>query len=956
MPVLADKCLLFRTMKSLALIFFILIVFTGTATAQTFKLDGVVIDAEDHTTMPGAYIKLAYQSDSTKYTGMESDTGGRFSFPDLPSAAYVLEIKYLGYKTVQLRPKINGADKHMGNILLVKNPTTFKDVQIVAKEDRVKQKDDTSEYNANAFKVNPDANAEDLVSKMPGITSSNGTVTAHGETVQQVYVDGKEFFGQDATLALKNLPADVIDKVQVFDKASDQSQFTGFDDGNSQKAINIVTKKNRRNGVFGKVYAGYGYLTNSTYSVGGSLNWFNGDRRLSLIGMGNNINQQNFSTQDILGVIGTSTQRQGNGFGGGRGGGGGGGGQGGGGGAASASNFLIGQTPGVSTTASAGLNYVDVWGKQKKVKVAASYFFNITNNSNSTSLNRQYFNSGDSSDYYKETDQTQSRNINHRVNIRIEYAIDTNNKFIFTPKLNLQQNNQILNQFGQTTIAQIEPLSQSQTNSSSNNFGYNLSGDILFQHKFKKRRRTISIDLSSTYNNKVAHAMLQSLNYYSENNDSVWLNQTSPTYSNSYTLGANFAYTEPVGKTGMLQLNYTPSNQWSNSNQTTNNYDSLREAYSLLDTALSNKYTDIYMTQKAGVTYRVAAKHIIFSAGVNGQYALLTGTEVFPTDYNTNRTFINALPNAMFTFKTDSGMSLRIFYRTSTNPPTISQLQSVINNSNPLLLTTGNPLLKQSYSHSLLIRYGLTKKKSANSLFAFLTATYTQNYVGSSTLIAGNDTMLNNSVMLHKGSQLTSPVNLNGAISGSAFVNYGFPIEKMKCNMNLTGGLSYNRSPGLINNLTNWSSTYNVNGGFVLGSNISEKVDFTIQYSGSYNIVNNTLQQTGNNNYFNHTASVKFNWLFYKGFVFNTTLQNTLYEGVAQGFNQDIFIWNAALGYKFLKDKSLEIRASVNDILNQNSGISRTITGTYVEDDRTQVIRRYLLLTATYTLKYYKKG
>ena len=182
------------------------------------------------------------------------------------------------------------------------------------------------------------------------------------------------------------------------------------------------------------------------------------------------------------------------------------------------------------------------------------------------------------------------------------------------------------------------------------------------------------------------------------------------------------------------------------------------------------------------------------------------------------------------------------------------------------------------------------------------------------------------------------------------------PIEKIKCNMNITGGVSYNRSPGLINNLTNWSSTYNVNGGFVLGSNISEKVDFTIQYSGSYNIVNNTLQQTGNNNYFNHTASVKFNWLFYKGFVFNTTLQNTLYEGVAQGFNQDIFIWNAALGYKFLKDKSLEIRASVNDILNQNSGISRTITGTYVEDDRTQVIRRYLLLTATYTLKYYKKG
>ena len=916
--------------------------------AQGFKLDGAVIDAEDHTTMPGAYIKLSYLADSTNSTGTQTDSAGRFAFSNLPSAGYLLQIQYIGYKTVQLRPKLNGADKHLGNILLVKTPSTFKDVQIVAKEQRVVQKADTSEYNANAFKVNPDASAEDLVSKMPGITSNNGTVTAHGETVQQVFVDGKEFFGQDATLALKNLPAEVIDKVQVFDKWSDQAQFTGFDDGNSQKAINIVTKKNRRNGVFGKLFAGYGYLTDHRYSAGGSLNWFNGDRRISVIGMSNNINQQNFSTQDLLGVIGTATQRQ-RGGGGGRG-----GGQGG--GESAANNFLVGSQPGVSTTSSVGLNYTDLWGAKKKVKVTGSYFFNLTNSTNSTSLNRQYFNAGDSSDYYVENDQTQSCNINHRINLRLEYAIDSNNKLIFTPKASIQQNSQTLNQFGQTTLANIEPLSQSQSLYTSNNFGYNISGDVLYQHKFKKPKRTISVDLSSAYNNKVGHTLLNSLNYYSENRDSVWLNQTTPTSSNSYTLGANIAYTEPAGKAGILQFNYSPSNQWSYSNKSTGNYDSITSNYDLLDTALSNKYTDIYMTQKGGVTYRVGNKRVNISVGANVQYALLTGTEVFPAAYNTNRSFLNALPNAMFTFKTDSGTNLRVFYRTSTNPPSISQLQSVIDNSNPLLLSTGNPLLKQSFTHSILVRYGLTNKKKATSLFAFLTASYTQNYIGSATFIAGKDTLLSNNVLLNKGSQITSPVNLNGAISGSAFINYGFPIEKMKCNMNLTGGVSYNRSPGLINNLTNWSSTYNVNGGFVLGSNISEKIDFTISYTGNYNIVNNTLQQTGNNNYFNHTANIKFNWLFYKGFVFNTTLQNTLYEGVAQGFNQDIFIWNASLGYKFLKDKSLEIKAGVNDILNQNSGISRTVTGTYVEDDRTQVLKRYLMVTATYTLKYYKKG
>ena len=937
-------------MKFLFSIFSFWLLFTGSAAAQGFKLDGTVLDAEDHTTLPEAYIFLSYQTDSAEYTGTQSDSLGRFTFANLRSASYILEIKYLGYITIKLRPKINGSDKHLGKILMVKDPKTFKEVPIVGIQQRVVQKADTSEFNANAFKVNPDATAEDLVVKMPGISSSNGTVSAQGETVQQVYIDGKEFFGQDATLALKNLPADVIDKVQVFDHWSDQAQFTGFDDGNSQKSINIVTKKNRRNGVFGKLWAGYGYLNNSVYTAGGSLNWFNGDQRISVIGMTNNINQQNFSTQDLLGVVGNSTQRQGRG-----GGGGGGGGQGGGGSSASVGNFLIGNQPGISTTSSAGINYIDLWGKKKKVKVVGSYFFNLINNVNDVSLTRQYFNAGDSSEYYKESDATNSRNINHRVNLRMEYTIDSANKMIFTPKFTSQQNTQTLSTFGQTSIEQLIPVSQTQSAYNSNNFGYNISGDILWQHKFRKRRRTFSIDVSSAYNYKEGHAALQSLSYYSENRDSVWVNQTTPVLSNSYTLGANLAYTEPVGQTGILQFNYTPSNQWSNSNQTTDNYDSLTGSYNNPDTALSSKYTDIYMTQKAGVTYRYASKGFNVSVGLNGQYALLTGTEVFPDAYNTHRNFYNVLPNAMITFKTDSGTSLRIFYRTSTNPPSISQLQDVINNSNPLLLSTGNPGLKQSFAQSLMIRYALTNKKKATSLFAFLTATYTQNYVGSSTFIASKDSILTNAVILRKGSQITAPVNLNGAVNGNAFVNYGFPLEKIKCNMNFTAGVSYSRTPGLLNDLTNWSSTYNLNGGFVLSSNISTKIDFSLIYTGNYNFVENTLQNTGNNNYFNHTATLKFNWMFYKGFVFNTALVNTLYEGVADGFNLDIYKWSAFLGYKFLKDQSLDIRFGCSDILNQNSSITPNVTGTYVEFDKTQVLKRYLLLTATYTLKYYKK-
>lgn len=324
----------------------------GKAFAQGYVLDGTVSDADDHTTLPGAIVKLVPIADSTNWKGMETDDNGKFAFTGLVNGIYKVQVSYIGFTLQEQKVKINGADKHLATILMVRNPTTLKDVPIVAREDRVQQKADTTEYNAKAYKVNPDASAEDLVTKMPGITSTNGTVKAHGETVQKVYVDGKEFFGDDATLALKNLPAEVVDKVQVFDKWSDQAQFTGFDDGNSQKAINITTKNGRNNGVFGKIYAGYGYLEDSRYSVGANVNWFDGDRRFSVIGMANNVNQQNFATQDLLGVIGPASQRGGSGMSGGFGGRRGGGsiGSGGYGGAAGVNNFLVGQQGGISNT------------------------------------------------------------------------------------------------------------------------------------------------------------------------------------------------------------------------------------------------------------------------------------------------------------------------------------------------------------------------------------------------------------------------------------------------------------------------------------------------------------------------------------------------------------------------------------------------------------------------------
>jgi hypothetical protein len=406
----------------------------------------------------------------------------------------------------------------------------------------------------------------------------------------------------------------------------------------------------------------------------------------------------------------------------------------------------------------------------------------------------------------------------------------------------------------------------------------------------------------------------------------------------------------------MIQINYTPSYTWNKSDQETDTLNHIDNRFSLLDTILSDKYNNTYFTQRAGLSYRYRNPNLNVAIGANVQEAILNGTNVFPYSYSTTRTFYSVLPNIMLNYKFKNKSSLRIFYRTSTSAPSISQLQSVINNSNPLLLSTGNPNLDQSYNNSVNIRYGFANGPKGQSLFAFVNVTNTIGNVANSTIIAGQDTLIDHTVLLHRGSQFTLPVNVNGYWSSTALLTYGVAISKIKCNLNLTLGFNYGRTPGLVNNVRTLSNTYVPTGGFVLSSNISEKIDFTIGYTGTYNVIKNTIQTSANNNYFSHTANAKFNWLFWKGFVFNTNLQNTFYHSGTQGFNQDIFLWNLALGYKFLKDKSLDIRASVNDVLNQNSGLSRTVSQTYIEDDRNLVLKRYMLITLTWTMRYFKGG
>lgn len=920
---------------------------SNTLFAQNFSIAGKVLDAKDNSALIGATVIVFSPKDTNNKYGNITDENGTFTIENIPSGHYILNAVYVGYDNhkqfINLTQTTN-----IGAIKMQPGSNQLQSVTVKEEAVHATQSGDTTSFNANAFKTNPDANAEDLINKMPGISSQDGTLKSNGEEIKQVLVDGKPFFGDDPSTAIKNLPAEIIDKIQVFDKLSDQAQLTGFDDGNSQKTINIITKPGKNTGEFGKIYAGVGMRDNSVnkgmdntlYIGGGNFNYFKGDTRISIMALSNNINQQNFSTDDLLGVVNTSSGNN-------RGGSGRGGNSSSYGSNNNSSNFLVGQQGGITKTNAAGINYTDKWGK--KIKVTGSYFYNHTNNDNNNNLSRNYFTTSDSGLVYKEASFTNTQNTNHRANLRLEYEIDSNNTIIMTPRISFQENEYSRSLDGVSRLSDSTLVSSTTNRNSSNNNGYNFSNNLVYNHKFAKRGRSVSLNLNAQVNNRTGNGTLYSLNEYESSNNTL-LDQHYDLKSKGYAYSGSLNYTEPIGQNSQLMINYSPSYSKNNSDKETMDNDGNGE-YDLLNTSLSNKYENTYVTQRGGFNYRFRKEKLRFAVGLNAQQATLDGQQEFPTSFSIQKNFSNVLPNAWFNYKFSKTKNMRIMYRTNTSEPSIQQLQNVVDNSNSLLLKTGNPNLKQSYQHTLIMRYGSTNVRNSTSFFVMAYGNYANNYIANQTLIPTKDSVIGNGIVLKSGSQLTSPVNLNGYYTARSFVTFGTPLKAIKTNLNFNAGINYNHIPGYINTQINYANNYTFTGGVVFSSNISEDVDFTLAYTGNYNIVRNTIQQQANNNYYTQITSLKFNWQFWKGFVFNTNLNHQMYSGLSQGYNQNYLLWNAGLGYKFLKDRSLDVRLNVYDILNQNRAIARTVTETYIEDSYTTVLQRYFMLNVTYTIR-----
>ena len=945
----------------------LLTLFAAAAFAQRGGVTATVVDADTGESVVGAVLTLTPVKTPEKKQYFTSAFKGAVSIPSLAYGEYSLSVAFLGYNNLDTTFRVSASKVSLG-LLKLKPGVQIETVVKEAKALRTSQKGDTVSYNAGAFKVVADADVEGLLKKMPGITVTDGTVEAQGETVKKVFVDGKEFFGEDVTTAIKSLPAEAVDRVEVYNKLSDAAEFSGMDDGEGYKALNIVTRPGMRQGQFGKLYAGFGYDADTEtedkfkYIAGGNANVFSGDSRISFIGLFNNVNQQNFSFEDILGVSGGGGGRRG-GMG----------------------NYMVRPQSGVASVNAIGVNYSDTWGKRNQVTFQGSYFFNNTNTENRSTVEKWY-EAPMIPDTLSTNGYSDTKGYNHRFNARLEWKISENQNLMIRPRFSYQSNDP----WSSTTGWQYgAPADGGSGYSRTDNFsdalrhGYNVGTSAVYRAKLGKNGRTITLDGSFSYSDNTNNSNSWS-NILATQPDrpavdpvtGVWdpANYTELRYlrnlapSSSYSLRGSFTYTEPVAKYAQVSLQYRISYNSQERDKRSFVTDDDTFTGGVLNPLLSNSYESGYLTQSVGPGFRFSKERNTFIANVYYQRSALDGQIVRDDAEKIKHAYNNMTYFMMGQLNINRENSLRLFVSSYTDSPSITDLQSVYDVSDAQNISHGNPNLKPTYSHRVNFHYTNSNVEKGRTFMWMFSMNTTLDYTAQHLVQRPGDITIDGQA--YSPNFYSTTENLDGYWQLRTHLSYGLPIGFLKSNFNVMAGVIYTKTPSMLGGTVD-AATGMISGGerndtknmgydfrAVLGSNISENVDFTLSWNGTYNEATNSLNaDKSKNRYFNHTAQGNLKMVFPLGFTFTASAAYSQYIGFTNDYSEDYLLCNVWLGKKVFRNKRGEVMVGVNDLFNQNRAFSRSTGSGYTQNSTNSVIGRYYMVQFNYNLRRFgKKG
>lgn len=906
------------------LLMLLMILFSPMAFAQQsgVNVTGSVVEQGSDTPIEQATVRLLNVKDSAMVRGVVSARNGSFTLKNVKKGSYLLHITFIGYDPLYQPLQITGKKNpvNVGKLELSDGAIELGEAVVIGKAPEVTVRNDTVEYNADSYKVTEGSVLEDLLKKMPGVeVDSEGKITVNGKEVKKVMLDGKEFFSDDPKVASKNLPAKMIDKLQVLDKKSDMAQMTGFDDGEEETVINLTVKPGMKQGWFGNAYGGYG--SKDRYEGNAMVNRFVNNDQITFMGGANNTNNMGFS--DLA-----STMFSGMGGGGGRRGG-------------------FGAGSGITSSGNAGLNFSKEF-KPDKLTLGGNTRYSHSDNDARSKSDRQNILPGDSSSYDNSEAMSRTKSDNFGVDFRLEWKPDTMTQLIFRPSFSFSHS--MNDNFSDATTLDNERDTVN-TNKSSNyseSNGYNLNASIDFSRKLNNKGRVFSATLSGGNSDSYSDGMNRSDIVYFNQTDALKnsiIDQRSRYDNKGFNYRAYVSWVEPIGHNNFIQATYSISQRKQEALKNVYNQDA-DGIYNVLDSAYSQSYRNNFISQRASLSFKSQRAKFNYTIGLNLDPSY-SSSENFVGDTTLSkitRKVVNLSPMAQFNYMFDKRTNLRIMYNGRTSQPSMTQLQPVADISDPTNITIGNPDLNPRYTNNVFIRFQQFTPEKQRAFMIMANGSYIINDIVSYT-----------SYNQETGVKTTTYKNVNGNYSGNVRMMLNTPLKNKKFSINSMTMASFANSNGYINEEknTNRNLILSERGGIDFRSSY---LDLGVNGNIRYNATSNSLQKENNQNTFNYGAGGYTTIYLPLNFKIESDVNWSTNSGYGDGFKQNEVLWNASASKSFLKNNQGTLRFKIYDILQQRSNISRSITASYIQDSEYNTLGSYFMVHFIYRFSIFKGG
>lgn len=908
------------------LYFTLLVIICSQFVKSQSKIIGTVQDsagiALDH-----ASVIVLNPKDSSIIAFSMTDKQGIFSIHEVILNQCLLQINYTGYTSYwsSIELSKNNSLLDVGTIVLQLKEYPLPLMEIKAAQSPIKFGNDTIEYNAEAFKIQAGDIVEDLLKKLPGIeVERDGSVKAYGENVQNILVDGKEFFGKDTRIATKNLEANAVDKVQVFDKKSDQATFTGVDDGREEKTINLQLKENKKQGYFGNASGGAG--TSERYVGRLNINRFSPKTRFSIIGNTNNINDQGFSIEEYIQFMGGIGAFMSGGSGRIR--------------LALNDDSAIpvignGQIAGIQNVWAGGLNYsTDI---SSKTEMTGSFFFSKLANTLLQNTLRQSI--GNYSQYnITENKKQYSNNQNKKFNLHSKHRIDSGQQIIFKIDGGYSQADLENALQANTVNTESELLNASQSDYFMNGNNYQINSSLAWMKRLGKTGRSLASKLSGRFYNNERNGNLMSENYfYIISNIPDLIHQRHELIDKSLTYEGSLHYTEPLGSKKYLEFNVLHSNNIQNTKY--DYFDDLGNNHEQKNDLLSRKYKSDYSVHSAGLNILINKKKYHLTGGCKIQYSSLTGKLQSMSEASIANNYKRILPMFFGEYQFGTANRLNFEYQTFLQEPSIVQLQPAVNNSDPLNVYIGNPKLNPEYRHDLNATYFLYDQFNFTSLFTTLSGGYTMDKI---TDIVHVDSAFRRTIQ---------PMNVAFEKNIKAGIDFNTPIRPLKINARIKLGTGISKGIFFVNDekdeLTKLKSTLN----FTIENRNKDVVDALIGWKTIHSKTKYSLNSMNNLQFSESGIYAEFTIAPSRKLSIKSSFEFKRYQSSFFTENITVSLWELSISHFFLKDNKLKLQLKIFDLLNENIGIRRTSQLNFIEEVRSNAIGRYAMFQIAYAIR-----